>query len=164
MQIQRLVDPRVIRGNHERLAVDDETHVTDEALIQNGVDRFAVILAAVGESLNFGARRGSEGLGHASRLGWPSRTDKSQFGWARSCHYRNNRQTSSTTASGSPNEISLGIRSLRCLWSRRCWRGRVSALWWRCARRVLIRRRRCGPNARVIWFRRRVRGRGGWLL
>src|ERR1700677_507102 len=108
MQIRRLFDPRVIRGNHERLAVDDETHVTDEALIQNGVDRFAVILAAVGESLTFGARRGREGLGHARRLG--------------------------------------------------------SALWWRCARRVLIRRRRCGPNARVIWFRRRVRGRGGWLL
>jgi hypothetical protein len=65
-----------------------------------------------------------------------------------------------TVASVSPNEISLGIRSLRCLWSRRCWRGRVSALWWGCARRVLILRRRCGPNARVIWLRRRVRDRG----
>jgi hypothetical protein len=69
-----------------------------------------------------------------------------------------------TVASVSPNEISLGIRSLRCLWSRRCWRGRVSALWWGCAWKVLILRRRCGPNARVIWLRRRVRDRGGWLL
>src|ERR1700677_5261663 len=98
MQIQRLVDPRVIRGNHERLAVDDETHVTDEALIQNGVDRFAVILAAVGESLNFGARRGSEGLGHASRLGWPLRTDKNQFGGARYSPLLNNRKKTTTTS------------------------------------------------------------------
>ena len=55
MQVEELVNARVIGGDDEGLAFDDESNVTDETLIENGVHGFAIVFAAIREALHFGA-------------------------------------------------------------------------------------------------------------
>src|SRR5581483_1213636 len=46
-----VINARVTRGNNHRLAIKDKTDVTDEAFIQDLIDNFAIMTAALGQAL-----------------------------------------------------------------------------------------------------------------
>ena len=54
-------------GNHEGLAVDDEADVADEALIEDAINRFAIVDPALGLADDTSALGGCGWLGHEDR-------------------------------------------------------------------------------------------------
>ena len=51
-------------GNHEGLSVSEEADVTQEAFVEDAIDGFTIVDAAVGLADDTGPGRGCEGLGH----------------------------------------------------------------------------------------------------
>src|SRR5690242_14231432 len=55
VHIKLVVNASIARRNHERLSIDDEADVTDETLVENRVDRLAIEVAALRQTLELGA-------------------------------------------------------------------------------------------------------------
>ena len=60
MQIEGVPHAGVQRGNHVGLAVDLDADVTDDRLVENRVNRRAIVLATLWEALDAGARSGHD--------------------------------------------------------------------------------------------------------
>ena len=52
VEVQRLADPRVNRGDDHRMTLDDEADVADQALVEDRVDRRLIVAAALRKTSN----------------------------------------------------------------------------------------------------------------
>src|SRR4029450_4252392 len=57
MDVELIVDSRVSGRNYERLALDAESDVTDEPLVEDSIDGFALVVSTLGQSFERGAIR-----------------------------------------------------------------------------------------------------------
>ena len=77
-----VADAREGRGNHERLALVHEAHVADEGLVEDGVDRGAIVVAALRQAPHGGSRRGPARLPSNRRRRPRPRRHADAWGWS----------------------------------------------------------------------------------
>ena len=61
MKIEAVADARVVGGDDEGLGIDNEADVADKSFVENFIDGFGVIFAAVGQTTHSGALGWSDG-------------------------------------------------------------------------------------------------------
>ena len=60
MQKKFIAHANIIRRHHIRRAIDDKPHVANKRLVENSVNSFAIVSAALGKALHFRSVRSSK--------------------------------------------------------------------------------------------------------